>query len=192
MFEYLKGLLVSVSEEHAVLEVGGVGYRLHIPHSISCDPPGLRREALFYVSAIIREDSHRLFGFLTEDERTLFETLIELPGIGPKIALHLVGRIPYADLYSALIEKNVTLLSRIPGIGKKTAERLILELPSKLAPPAVTSVRSSSLTSDVLSTLSGLGYSFAAAQKAIRSVLDEHPSEPPLPQFIAAALKHLR
>ncbi|MBI3211391.1 MAG: Holliday junction branch migration protein RuvA, partial [Simkania negevensis] len=132
MFEYLKGILSELSLEVAIVEVGGIGYKLFIPLSNYAKFPPLGKEVLIYISTVIREDSHKSFGFLSRVERDLFETLGEVSGIGPKTALTLVGYMEGAQLKSAISQANVSLLSKIPGIGKKTAERLIIEMRDKI------------------------------------------------------------
>jgi Holliday junction DNA helicase RuvA len=146
-----------------------------------------------YVSPVIREDSHQLFGFLTRLERDFFELLITISGIGPKIALCLMGHLDVSDLHNAILQSNVQLLSKTPGIGKKTAERLIIELRDKVKNLPIPAMQNSNqqMQSDALSALVHLGYPSHQAQRAIKTVLDHLEKEPDLGQLITAALKHI-
>src|SRR5580700_10493771 len=128
MFEYIKGILARSSLTQVTLDVQGIGYRLQIPFNHFAKLPALGTETLLYVSCVIREDSHKLYGFLTEHERDLFEHLIDISGIGPKTALALIGHMELQQLQTAIQQGNITAVCKIPGIGKKTAERLIVEM----------------------------------------------------------------
>mgnify|MGYP000412740158 CR=1 FL=1 len=132
MLEYIKGTLATINPHKAVVDVNGVGYLLHIPLSAFSAMPPLGKEIIFYISSIIREDSHKNFGFLTLEERDLFEKISTVSGIGPKTALALIGHLDSRALETAITTANTTILSKIPGIGKKTAERLIVELRDKV------------------------------------------------------------
>ena len=119
MYEYMKGKLVEASPSKATIDIGGIGYCLLIPLSNYSHLPPLGSEILFYVSLIIREDAHTLYGFLSRTERTLFEKLTSISGIGPKTALTLIGHLEPHDLQLAISQANVALLCKVPGIGKK-------------------------------------------------------------------------
>ena len=127
-FEYLKGLLTEISFSKVSLDIQGIGYRIYIPLNNYSKLPPLGTPVTFYISTVIREDSHKLFGFLNLHERDLFEQLIEISGIGPKTALALVGHMELPDLQQAIAQDNINTICKIPGIGKKTAERLIIEM----------------------------------------------------------------
>src|ERR1700733_4153894 len=122
MYEFIKGILIEVNEHYAVLDVKGVGYKLLTPNTLheKCLP--CSQEMLFYTSYVVRENSIALYGFLQKEERNLFDLLISLSGIGPKTALNIIGHFSLPDFQGAIASKNVNLLSKIPGIGKKTAE----------------------------------------------------------------------
>ena len=132
MFDYIKGALISLTPHQAVVDVGGIGYLLYTPLSAFSAMPPIGEKILFYISSVIREDSHKNFGFLTREERDLFEKISAVSGIGPKTALALIGHLDSLALESAITTANSHLLSKIPGIGKKTAERLIVELRDKV------------------------------------------------------------
>lgn len=199
MFEYIKGILVSITPSQAVVDVQGVGYLIHIPLNAFSSAPPIGSEALFYISPVIREDSHRNFGFLTQEERNLFEKISAVSGIGPKTALALIGHIDSLALESAITTANAALLAKIPGIGKKTAERLIVELRDKVLkglkkmPTPLPSKKSLSsqdtLQNDALSALMNLGYNSLQAQQAIQKALTHFSEEPPeLSALIRTAL----
>jgi len=131
MFEYIKGKLTDASPLKAVIEINGLGYSLLIPVNNYSKLPAFGHEILLYVSTVIREDSHKVYGFLTRTERDLFENLIEVSGIGPKTGLALIGHMEIDELQLAIAQSNIALICKIPGIGKKTAERLVVEMRDK-------------------------------------------------------------
>lgn len=191
MFDYLKATLIESSPLKVTVEVHGIGYRIFVPIHIQLPQKGCL--ITLYVSPIIREDSHQLFGFLTRLERDFFELLITISGVGPKIALCLMGHLDLPDLHAAILQGNVQVLSKTPGIGKKTAERLIIELRDKVKTLnlPISSTSNNQMQNDALSALIHLGYPSIQAQKAIKTVLDQFKEEPDLGQLITAALKQI-
>ncbi len=188
MFEYIKGTLVSITPHSAVVDVTGVGYLLYTPLSAFSSMPPIGEETLFYISSVIREDSYKNFGFLIREERNLFEKIGTVSGIGPKTALALVGHLDNSAFESAITAANTTLLSKIPGIGKKTAERLIVEFRDKVLkglkkPPLPLSPKheiteEDQMVNDALSALMNLGYNSLQAQQALKKALaSETPSD---------------
>lgn len=188
MFEYIKGTLISLTPHQAVIDVGGVGYLLYTPLSAFSAMPPMGEEITFYISSVIREDSHKNFGFLTLEERDLFEKISAVSGIGPKTALALIGHLDSAALESAITTANSALLSKIPGIGKKTAERLIIELRDKvlkglkkasLPQPSTKKLSDEDhMVNDALSALMNLGYNSLQAQQAVKKALaSEKPAD---------------
>lgn len=198
MFEYIKGKLTEASLLKVTVEANGIGYGLLIPLSNYAKLPSLGQEILLYCSLVIREDSHRLFGFLTQREKELFGTLTEVSGIGPKTALALIGHMDISDLQAAISRSDIALLSKIPGIGKKTAERLIVELRDKVKNFTELSTTSSDsgasgrprLVSDAVSALINLGYNPMHADKAVKNALTHAADEPDLATLITSALRH--
>ncbi|MCB1084919.1 MAG: Holliday junction branch migration protein RuvA [Chlamydiia bacterium] len=196
MFEYLKGTLVSLTPHKAVLDIGGAGYLLHIPLSVFSAMPPIGEDILFYISTLIREDSHKNFAFLSQEERDLFEKISAVSGIGPKTALALIGHLDATALESAITTANSALLSKIPGIGKKTAERLIVELRDKVLkglkktplPSQQPLTDEDHLVNDALSALMNLGYNSLAAQKAVNAALKKLPDTPEISTLIRTAL----
>ena len=187
MFDYIKGTLISLKPQAAVVDVGGLGYLLHTPLSTFSAMPPIGQEITFYIFTIIREDSHKNFGFLTAAERDLFEKISGVSGIGPKTALALIGHLDRRALESAITSANTVLLSKIPGIGKKTAERLIVELRDKvlngLTQMELKPLKQQELSAsdqmihDAHSALINLGYHTIKAQQAIQKALS-HESPP--------------
>jgi Holliday junction DNA helicase RuvA len=135
MFDYLRGKLVHAEAEFIVLDVGGVGYRIFCanPHAMGA-PDG--RETTVYVHHHVREDAITLFGFATRGEQSLFRRLIEVSGVGPKVALAAMSGGRPESLIGAILREDVAYLTRLPGIGKKTAQRIILDLKDKLGTAA--------------------------------------------------------
>lgn len=198
MFEYIKGILVSLQPHKAVVDVHGVGYLLHIPLSAFSAMPPIGQEITFYISSVIREDSHKNFGFLSAEERDLFEKISTVSGIGPKTALALIGHLDANTLESAITTANSTLLSKIPGIGKKTAERLIVELRDKVlkglkklplpSAPKQSLSPEDQTVNDALSALMNLGYNSLQAQQAIKKAMKNYEELPELSALIRTAL----
>lgn len=200
MIEYIKGTLIESSPLKTVIEAGGIGYRLHLPLNNYSKLPHTGQIVTIYISTVIREDSHKHYGFLSLEERDLFEVLIEVSGIGPKTALALLGYLETSALQLAISQSNLSLICKVPGIGKKTAERLIVEMRDRFQKNAhnltLSQIPGDSKTrrdvvSDALSALVNLGYPPLQAQKAIRSVIDKECKELELPELITFALQNI-
>lgn len=193
MFEFIRGKLVQALPSKAVIDVNGVGYRLIISLKTFQKMPQMGHEAFFYVSPVVREDGHFLFGFLTLEDRDIFELLISVNGVGPKTAIGILGHVDIADFQMAIVQANTALLSKIPGIGKKTAERLVIELKDRFNKGAAVNLpqAASNVASDAISALINLGYHPLDAQKAIKKVLSVHQKEPTLSELITGALRSI-
>lgn len=187
ILDYIRGLLIASSPHQATLELQGLGFRIFIHSSTFEKLPSIGKDLLLYIATIIREDSHRLYGFLTYQERNFFETLNEISGIGPKLALSLLACMTLDDLHLAIQQGNAKVLSTIPGVGKKTAERLIIELRDKIK-EMFSSVHSG-LAVDAVSALINLGYNPLEAQAAVKVSLENKEKDLSLSQLIALALK---
>lgn len=173
MIALLRGTLVEKHPGQAILDVGGVGYDLTIPVSTFSKLPEAGTEVRLRVYTHVREDALALYGFLTQDEKALFEKLISVSGIGPRLAVTVLSGLAAADLLTAIRRGEVERLVRIPGVGKKTAERMVLELRDKLPAPAgeeaaAPSPALSAVDQDVLSALLNLGCARPAAETAVR------------------------
>ena len=196
MYEYIKGTLIEATLTKAIVEANGLAYSLLIPFNNFAKLPATGSPVTFYLSFVVREDSQKLYGFLTRHERDLFESLLEVSGIGPKTSLCLVGHMEISDLQAAISQGNAQLICKIPGIGKKTAERLIVEMRDKIKRGMDKSSISQPLhteekgpVGDAISALINLGYNSSQAQKAIKTALGKINGEPELAKLITAALR---
>lgn len=178
MIALLRGTLAYKSSDHVIIDVGGVGYRLFIPLSTFYSLPEAGEVSLF-THTHVREDAILLYGFLSLEEKELFGILISISGIGPKLAVNILSHIPAKDLKRAIAAGDIKRLSSLPGIGKKTAERLVLELKDKVGPvhdiqesaDAKTSNSSAGdISNDVISALINLGYKENQARKVFESM----------------------
>ena len=185
MIAYLSGKLLAKQASSVIVDVNGVGYEVSIPFSTfyDLDEPGAAVQLSVYTA--VREDAIQLYGFKTARERELFLVLLTVNGVGPKLALTMLSGLSADELIGAIRAGDLARLTRLPGVGRKTAERLILELRDKitaLATPGQESAAAASATpatpaealrEDALSALVNLGYQRAAAEKAIRAATDE-------------------
>lgn len=194
MIARLSGLLVEVSTDRALLDVGGVGYELAIPLGTFTVLPPAGERAVLQVHTHVREDAIQLFGFATAQEKYVFEKLLSVSGIGPKVALTVLSGLPLPELVAAIATQNARRLSAIPGIGKKLAERLGLELKEKMAALGAVSARSerpkTSAADDAVGALMNLGYKAAQAEAAVAAAAREVEGDD-LNALLAAALKSL-
>jgi Holliday junction DNA helicase RuvA len=199
MYAFIRGVLFAATPQHCILDVHGVGYKLFIPASAFGKLPTSGSELLLHSAYVVREQSQALFGFLTCAERDLFEQLLNISGIGPKIALSIIGHLTLAELKQAFTAGDSGLLCKIPGIGKKGAERLIVEMRDKvkgMTPPeplalAIAFPGDQQTIDDAVSALMHLGYTHAVAQKAIQRSVDLLPGSVDLAMLITTALKHI-
>jgi Holliday junction DNA helicase RuvA len=172
MIAHLRGKLISKHPNQAVVEAAGVGYDVHITIPTFSALPALGAEVALFVHTHVREDALSLFGFLRAEEKLLFEKLISVSGIGPRLAVTILSGMPADAMIAAIKGNNIASLTRIPGIGKKTAERMVLELRDKLdafaAPPSAAAA--SPVEEDVLSALVNLGYQRPIAEKALARI----------------------
>jgi Holliday junction DNA helicase RuvA len=169
MIAHLRGRLISKHPNQAIVEAAGVGYDVTITVPTFSDLPALGSEVALHIHTHVREDAIALFGFLRADEKQLFEKLITVSGIGPKLAITILSGMATVDMVGAIRGNDFARLTRIPGICKKTAERMCVELRDKLdafgAPQAAVSV--SAIEEDVISALTNLGYQRVVAEKAV-------------------------
>src|SRR5215471_7671412 len=171
MIAHLRGTLLSKHPNQAIVDTGGVGYDVVISVPTFSELPAAGEEVALHIHTHVREDALSLYGFLRLAEKHLFEKLIRVSGIGPKLAITILSGMPADEMIGAISGADVARLTRIPGIGKKTAERMILELRDKLpqAGPIIapTAAPISAVEEDVLSALANLGYQRAMAEKAL-------------------------
>ena len=178
MIALLTGLIAHKSPDHIVLDVKGVGYRVHIPFSTYYELPEAGGSATLHIHTAVREDAILLYGFRTLLEKSFFQLLIGVSGVGPKLARDILSNIQPSQLAQALVQSDAHKLSTIPGIGKKTAERLILELKDKAGKldigtlPTTDRINSAddNVTEDVISALLNLGYKEPVVRKTVSNL----------------------
>lgn len=173
MIAHLRGKLLSKHPNQAIVETGGVGYDVTITVPTFSDLPSLGEEVALHIHTHVREDVIALYGFLRAAEKSLFEKLITVSGIGPKLAITILSGMAADEMVSAIRGNDLARLTRIPGIGRKTAERMVLELRDKLpAPGAAETIVAAKggVEDDVLSALMNLGYPRTNAEKALTVV----------------------
>ncbi|MFH1007396.1 MAG: Holliday junction branch migration protein RuvA [Candidatus Latescibacterota bacterium] len=196
MISYLQGTLIQKHPTHVILDVGGVGFALHISLSSynQIGEVGARTQLLSYLH--VREDALELFGFTTEEERALFLMLISVSGIGPKLAQGILSSVSPAEFQSAIVRENITSLTALRGIGRKTAQRLIVELKDRFEKIALSegiprvpeaSGKMSSVEQAFLALLS-LGFKEMEAQRALDRIVREEGRECPTEELVKKAL----
>ena len=180
MIYYVKGILTEYTEEGVVIEAGGVGYQITVPASLLAELPQPGEDVKLYTYYQVAEDARRLFGFASRDERSLFMQIIKVSGIGPKLAVSVLGTLTPDALRLAVVSGDVKAIAQAPGMGKKTAEKLILELKDKIdlaavlqkpaaGPSSAPTVISDAFT-EAVAALQALGYSSSEALKTVRSI----------------------
>ncbi len=197
MIALLTGKLAYKSIDHLIVDVGGIGYRVKIPLSSFYALPEAG-DVRLHIFTYVKEDAIHLYGFLTAQEKELFILLLSVSGVGPKLAVNILSNIPAAELRAALSQGNDKRLAAIPGIGKKTADRLILELREKVGKlaavagpphPSAPATRAADTLDDTLSALINLGYKEAQAKKALEAL--ELAPDTPVEEALKGALKIL-
>lgn len=182
MIAHLRGKLLAKHPNQAIVETGGVGYDVTISVPTFSELPGVGGEVALHIHTHVREDMIALYGFLRSAEKTLFEKLITVSGIGPKLAITILSGMAADEMVNAIRGNDIARLTRIPGIGKKTAERMVLELRDKLAQGKIGEIAIaptlSPVEEDVLSALVNLGYQRAAAEKALAAVSKDGQTRP--------------
>lgn len=200
MIAFVRGRLALIEEDHVVVEVGGIGYQVYVSPSTLGKLPLEGKEILLYTYLNVKEDLMQLYGFLTKDELQVFKLIIGVSGIGPKGGLGILSQLSPDDLRFAVASKDVKAISSAPGIGKKTAEKLILELKDKLSiedvlnhgekePEKISNGLGYEVQSDVVQALTALGYGSTEALKAVKQV--EIDAECTVEEILKKALKHL-
>lgn len=202
MIAHIHGILVSALPSHVIIEAGGVGYKIFITAFTFGKLPPLNHPCKLHTVQIIREQSHALYGFFHATACELFEMLLGVTGIGPKLALCILGHMSEAEFFQAIANNDVNALSKIPGIGKKTAQRLLIEIRDKI-PSQEVSLAYSSMHPAIsgndsapwklaMNALINLGYTPAIAQKAVQKTLQnqELTTASDLPTLIAESLKN--
>ena len=190
MIGRLSGILLEKNPPQIVMDVQGIGYEVDLPMSTFYNLPALNEKVVLHTQLIVREDAHLLFGFLTHEERIAFRQLLKISGVGPKLALSVLSGLSIGDLAVAVANKDAARLTKIPGVGKKTAERLLLELQGKFAVTGAgvsPSGIGASSSSDIVNALQALGYNEKEADWAVKQL----PKEATVSDGIRQALKLL-
>src|SRR5574341_1118912 len=179
MISSLRGLIQHIDNDFLLVEVGGVGIKVFVPSSVFEHVDGVGRMIFLHTHLIVREDALTLYGFATEDQRALFETLLGVQGVGPKLALAVLSYVSPDNLRRAVGQEQPEVLDRVPGVGKKTAEKIVFHLKDKFGPglPLGATVPITDLDTDVLSALTTLGYSVVESQAALQSIPRDAPKD---------------
>jgi len=171
MIASVRGVVAGTGQDSIVVQVGGVGFRVFVPRSLLDGLDGPGQELVLFTHLHVRENELTLYGCATEEEIALFRLLLGVSGVGPKVALAILSSLPPDRLRAAIAQEDVTVLARVPGIGPKTAKKLVFDLKDKVAIEALPGVPPPVLTeadADLIAALTGLGYSVSEAQEAIR------------------------
>ncbi len=190
MIGRLTGILLEKNPPQILLDVQGVGYEVDVPMSTFYNLPALKEKVVLHTQFVVREDAQLLYGFATHEERAAFRQLLKISGVGPKLALSVLSGLSLADLASAVENKEAGRLTKIPGVGKKTAERLILELQGKFATAGALFTPGkleNSASSDIVNALQALGYNEKEADWAAKQL----PKDATVSDGIRQALKLL-
>jgi len=197
MIAHLKGKLTYKSPVEIAIDVNGVGYQVFVPLSTFYALPELENEVFLDIHTHMREESLKLFGFYTSDEKKIFEKLITINKVGPKLALTILSGMPPAELFRTIDSNDIGKLSTIPGIGRKTAERLILEMHDKMDGLSLEfastkdSIPQNGLFDDALSALVNLGYKKSQAEQTLKKVCGEGEIESSIEDLIKKSLNLL-
>lgn len=195
MYAYVSGTLAEKKPTEAVVEAAGIGYRLLIPASSFEALPAVGKPVKLVTTYVVRDDAHLLFGFATDAERTAFETMTAVSGVGPKLALAALSAMSPSELRDTVVGGDAAMLTRVPGIGRKTAERLIVELRDRFAaldglePAGVLGDSASEARADARAGLEALGLSRAEAERRLRKVLRAHTGTVSAEDLIRLALR---
>ncbi|MDD2629533.1 MAG: Holliday junction branch migration protein RuvA [Limnochordia bacterium] len=194
MIDRVRGELILEGPDYVVVDVGGIGYRLVVPQSSRDNLQESRGTVCLLTHLHVREDALLLYGFSTEGERELFRALIGVSGIGPRIALAVLSTLSPGQTYGAIRQGDISVLTTVPGIGMKTAERLVLELRSQAEKAVVESIEvcaERGVESDALDALASLGYTRRQAHDAIRRAYQELGEQVKLDDLIRRALRYV-
>jgi Holliday junction DNA helicase RuvA len=190
MIASLSGTILKIEEASLVVGVGGVGVRVSVPKTVLENVGGIGRSLRLHTHLIVREDALSLYGFETDEDLQLFEVLIGISGIGPKVSLAILSTLSPELLKSAIMREETAVLQRVPGIGKKTAERIMFQLRDKLDLTAVSTTIPlvSDVDADVIDFLTGLGFSIVEAQSALQNIPRDVKT---VDERVQLALQHL-
>jgi Holliday junction DNA helicase RuvA len=199
MIARISGILIQKTVTQCVVDVHGAGYRIVVPLTTFYELPETGQPVVLHVHTHVREDAINLYGFHTQNEREIFQLMISVSGIGPKLALNILSGIAAGELVRAITEEDLKRLTGIPGVGKKTAERMILELKDKAARLSWEAVTKGTVAvktgdhvkDDALSALVNLGYKGSSVKEVVERIMREATSIPSLDQLLKQALRIL-
>ena len=196
MIAYLSGKLLSKQPNQVIVDVNGVGYEVHVPLSTFYELGEIGSLVQLRIYTHVREDTIALFGFKSANEKLMFEQVTSISGIGPKLGITILSGMPVEELVAAIRQSNLARLTSIPGIGKKTAERLVVELRDKLAKTVPTGEQTAAQSvsqpqEDVISALVNLGYAKPSAEKAVQTVVSTSKTDPAFEELLRTALRQL-
>ncbi|MEJ2364884.1 MAG: Holliday junction branch migration protein RuvA [Deltaproteobacteria bacterium] len=199
MIAHIQGFLHFKSPEYLVIDVDGIGYQVHVPLSTFYDLPQVGSTVSLHIHTHVREDALQLYGFQSPEEKTLFINLIGISGIGPRLAVNILSGISPAELVESLGQNNLARLISIPGVGRKTAERIMVELRDKVSSLSlghevavtVKPAANEAMVEDALSALVNLGYKKGVAQRAIENANNRLEGEITLESLLKESLREL-
>ena len=199
MIAHIQGFLHFKSPEYLVIDVDGIGYQVHVPLSTFYDLPQLGSTVSLHIHTHVREDALQLYGFQSPEEKALFVRLISISGIGPRLAVNILSGISPAELVDSLIQNNLARLISVPGVGRKTAERIMVELRDKVSSlvpghdvtEPVKTTADEAMIEDALSALLNLGYKKGVAQRAIENARKRLQGEITLESLLKESLRSL-
>ena len=199
MIALLSGILIEKTIAQCVIDVRGVGYRIVVPLTTFYELPEVGQPVVVHIHTHVREDAFSLYGFHSREERAVFQLMISVSGIGPKLAVNILSGIAAGELIRAVTTDDLKRLTGIPGVGKKTAERMILEMKDKAAkfgretvPAGAVALKTGDqVKDDALSALVNLGYKGSAVKEIVDRIMREAPEAPSLDQLLKRALRTL-
>lgn len=177
MIASVRGIVQHVGLQDVVLDVGGIGVQVVVPQA-ALDPAPVIGQAMFlFTRLIVREESISLYGFSTQEQREVFDLLLQVNGVGPRLAVTILSHLPPDGLRLAVTADQPAALTKVPGIGRKTAEKIIFHLKDRLAAPEAMASLALEADNDVVSALTTLGYSLVEAQSAVQSISAQAPTD---------------
>lgn len=199
MIARLSGILIEKSITQCVVDVNGTGYRVVVPLTTFYELPDIGQPVIIHIHTHVREDAIHLYGFHAQEEREVFQLMISVSGIGPKLAINILSGIAAGELLRAITEEDLKRLTGIPGVGRKTAERMVLELKEKavklgreVSTVGTTAVKTGDqVKDDALSALVNLGYKGSAVKDVVDRIMRETPETPSLDHLLKQALRVL-
>lgn len=194
MIAFLNGKLADIQSGSVIIDVGGIGYRVQVPLSIINTLPEIGNQVLLYTHLAVREDDVSLYGFREQAELEYFLRLLNVSGVGPKGALAVLTVFAPGELGQAIVNEDLSALTRVPGIGKKTAGRIILELKDKIPASVIKEAaghKQNGLVNDAIAALEALGYSALEAHRGVKDALAGFNEEPPVTELIKKSLRML-